>query len=141
VAVPAQAPDSFFDVPFWSLTRANSSLSARRRSRDRDAARAIDSGVMKDPERELPQAVELARHELDRASAFTVAYGTTPEPHVIDHAERLAQASLTLLAVVADQTPRWVAERLFKNAFQDEHWQARLDELRQQAHDELRAGS
>jgi hypothetical protein len=96
---------------------------------------------MEGPERELPQAVELAGRELERAAAFTVAYGTTPEPHVIDDAERLAQASLTLLAVVADQTPRWVAERLFKSALQDEHWQARLDELRQQGHDELGGGS
>lgn len=97
--------------------------------------------MAKDPERELPQAVEVARRELERASAFTVAYGTTPEPHVIDYAERLAQASLTLLAVVSDQTPRWVAERLVKNALQDEQWNARLDELRQLAHDELRGGS
>jgi hypothetical protein len=95
----------------------------------------------KDPERELPEAVELARRGLERASAYTVAYGTTPEPHVIDDAERLAQASLTLLAVVADQTPRWVAERLVKNALQDEQWQARLAELRRLAHDELRDGS
>lgn len=96
---------------------------------------------MTEHERELPQAVELASHELERASAFTVAYGTTPEPHVLDYAEQLAQASLTLLAVVADQTPRGVAERLFENAIQDEHWQARLEEPRQQAHDELRGGS
>jgi hypothetical protein len=98
---------------------------------------------MNDPERELPQAVELARHELERASAFSVAYGTTPEPHVIDYAERLAQASLTLLAVVADQTPHQVAERLFKKkiALDDEHWQSRLDELRLQAHDDLRRSS
>jgi hypothetical protein len=34
-----------------------------------------------------------------------------------------------------------VAERLFENALQDEHWQARLEEPRQQAHDELRGGS
>jgi hypothetical protein len=52
-----------------------------------------------------------------------------------------AQASLTLLAVVSDQTPRWVAERLVENALQDEPWNARLDELRQLAHDELRGGS
>jgi hypothetical protein len=99
--------------------------------------------VTKDPERELPEAVELAYHELERASAFTVAYGTTPEPHLIDYAERLAQASLTLLAVVANQTPHQIAERLFKKriALDDKHWQARLDELRRQAHDELGRGS
>jgi hypothetical protein len=94
-------------------------------------------------ERELPQAVELASHELERASAFTVAYGTTPEPHVIDYAEQLAQASLTLLAVVADQTPHQVAERLLKEkvARDDKHWQSRLDELRRQAHDDPGRGS
>jgi hypothetical protein len=99
--------------------------------------------MTKNPEHELPEAVELACHGLERASAFTVAYGTTPEPHVIDYAEQLAQASLTLLAVVADQTPRQIAERLFKQkiALDDKHWQARLDELRRQAHGELRRGS
>jgi hypothetical protein len=99
--------------------------------------------VTKDPERELPEAVELACHELERASAFTVAYGTTPEPHVIDDAERLAQASLTLLAVIANQTPHQVAEQLFEKriALDDKHWQTRLDELRRQAHVELRPGS
>ena len=71
-----------------------------------------------------------------------------PEPGVLaarlgHHRRRRSssQASLTLLAVVADQTPRGVAERLFENALQDEHWQARLEEPRQQAHDELRGGS
>jgi hypothetical protein len=93
---------------------------------------------MNEHERELPQAVELASQELERASAFSVAYGTTPEPHVLDSAEQLAQASLTLLAVVADQTPHQVAERLLKKkiARDDKHWQSRLDELRRQAHDD-----
>jgi len=98
---------------------------------------------MTEHERELPQAVELASHELERASAFTVAYGTTPEPHVLDYAEQLAEASLTLLAVVADQTPHQVAERLLKKkiARDDKHWKSRLDELRRQAHDDPGRGS
>jgi hypothetical protein len=98
---------------------------------------------MNEHERGLPQAVELASHELERASASTVAYGTTPEPHVIGYAEQLAQASLTLLAVVADQTPHQVAERLLKKkiARDDKHWQSRLDELRRQAHDDPGRGS
>lgn len=79
---------------------------------------------------ELAHAFELALQALERATAFAAAGGPVPR-ELLEQAEKLVGAGVTLIAVATGATPRDVADRIFVVAMSDDQWRERLCAIRQ----------